>query len=146
MDPHRQTGRVISVELARTLRDAGLAWVPRRGDAFMVPERDLDDEVFVLSDMVIEQQDVPDGPPILAFNGTTEWALDSLEAHDAVWLPREDQLRALIGPDFASLERTTGPPEGYAVTLADRSRHLDVDAASAYARALLCGLLRHPGW
>ena len=136
----RQTGRVISVDLARALRDAGLAWVPQRGDAFMVPERDLDDEVFVLSDMVIEQQDVPDGPPILAFNGTTEWALDSLEARHAVWLPREDQLRVLLGPDFVSLERTAGPAGGHAVTLADGSRHLDVDAGCAYARALLRNL------
>jgi hypothetical protein len=131
---------VINVELAQALRAAGLAWHPRRGDAFMVPDRDLDDEVFVLSDMVIEPQDVPDGPPILAFNGTTEWALDSLEAHDAVWLPREDQLRDLLGGAFASLEQATGPVGGYVVTLADGSRHVDVDAACAYARALLRNL------
>ena len=131
---------MISVELARALREAGLAWHPRRGDAFAVPDRDLDGEVFVLSDMVIEQQDVPDGPPILAFNGTTEWALDSLEARDAVWLPREDQLRDLLDDTFAALESTGGPAGGYAVTLADGSRHVDVDAANAYARALLRNL------
>jgi hypothetical protein len=136
----RQTGRVISVEVAQALRAAGLAWQPRRGDAFMVPDRDLDDEVFVLSDMVIEQQDVPGGPPILAFNGTTEWALDSLEAHDAVWLPREDQLRDLLEGTFATLEATGGSPAGYVVTLVDGSRHVDVDAACAYARALLRNL------
>jgi hypothetical protein len=133
----RQTGRVISLDLARALRAAGLVWQPLRGDAFVVPDRDLDDQVFVLSDMVIEQQDVPGGPPILAFNGTTEWALDSLEAHDAVWLPREDQLRDLLGDAFVSLERGEGVVGGYVVTLADSSRHVDVDAASAYARALL---------
>ena len=131
---------MISVELARALREAGLVWHPRRGDAFMVPERDLDDHVFVLSDMVIEQQEVPDGPPILAFNGTTEWALDSLEARDAVWLPREDQLRDLLGDTFVSLERTGGPVGGYAVALADGVRHVDVDPADAYARALLLNL------
>ena len=103
----------------------------------MVPDRDLDDEVFVLSDMVIDLQDVAGGPPILAFNGTTEWALDSLEAHHAVWLPREDQLRDLLGDAFASLGRQDGHVGGYVVTLADGSRHLDVDAAGAYARALL---------
>jgi hypothetical protein len=133
---------VISVELARALREAGVAWHPQRGDAFMVPERDLDEHVFVLSDMVIEQQDVPDGPPILAFNGTTEWALDSLEARDAVWLPREDQLRGLLGDAFASLERAGGAVDGYAVTLADGTRHVDVDAACAYARAVLSRLAR----
>lgn len=128
---------MISVELARALRDAGLTWTPRQGDVFVVPERDLDDHVFVLSDMVIQQQEVADGPPILAFNGTTEWALDSLESRDAVWLPREDQLRDLLGDTFGSLERTGGPVGGYAVALADGSRHVDVDPADAYARALL---------
>jgi len=128
---------VISVELAIALRDASVAWRPERGDAFMVPDRDLDDQVFVLSDMVIDLQDVPGGPPILAFNGTTEWALDSLEANAAVWLPREDQLRDLLGDAFASLERADGLVGGYVVTLADGSRNVDVDAASAYARALL---------
>ena len=131
---------MISVELALALRNAGLTWQPQRGDAFMIPDHDLDDDVFVLSDMVIEQQDVPRGPPILAFNGTTEWALDSLEAHHALWLPREDQLRALLGDAFTRLERADGPVGGYVVVLADGSRHVDVDAECAYARGLLANL------
>jgi hypothetical protein len=131
---------MISVELAQALRAAGVVWRPQRGDAFAVPDHDLDDQVFVLSDMVIEQQDVPGGPPILAFNGTTEWALDSLEANDAVWLPREDQLRDLLGHAFVALERAGGPVDGYVVAMADGSRHVDVDAACAYGRALLASL------
>lgn len=131
---------MISVELAQALCEAGVTWRPQRGDVFVVPDHDLDDQVFVLSDMVIEQQDVPGGPPILAFNGTTEWALDSLEARDAVWLPREDQLRDLLGGAFVSLERASGPVGGYVVTLADDSRHVDVDPACAYGRALLANL------
>ncbi len=128
---------MISVELARALRAAGVEWRPEPGDAFIVPDRDLDDQVFVLSDMVIQQQDVPGGPPILAFNGTTEWALDSLESTDAVWLPREDQLRDLLGAAFSALEQPGGPVGGYVVVLADGGRHVDLDAACAYARALL---------
>ena len=131
---------MLTIELARALREAGLTWSPQRGDTFVIPDRDLDDQVFVLSDMVIEQQDVPGGKPILAFNGTTEWALDSLEAHDAVWLPREDQLRDLLGDAFVSLEQATGPIGGYVVTMADDTRHVDVDAACAYGRALLANL------
>ena len=69
---------MLSLELALALRDAGVRWAPRPGDSFVVPDRDLDEQVFVLSDMVIQTLEVPDGPPILAFNGTTEWALDSL--------------------------------------------------------------------
>ncbi len=129
---------MLSLDLALALRDAGVTWHPTPGDAFMVPDRDLDGHVFVLSDMVIQTVEVPDGSPILAFNGTTEWALDSLEAAEAVWLPREDQLRALLGDAFVSLERVPGTPEGYAVTVA-RQRYVDVTAEAAYARAMLAG-------
>ncbi|MES1169959.1 MAG: pilus assembly protein CpaE, partial [Leifsonia sp.] len=44
---------------------------------------------------------------VLGFNGTTEWALDSVALDDALWLPREDQLRELLGGTFRSLERST---------------------------------------
>ena len=110
----------------------------------MVVDRDLDETVFVLSDMVIEVRETPSGP-LLAFNGTTEWALDSLEADAAVWLPREDQLRELLGARFVSLESVGGDsvPAGYAVTvLIDGSvqRQVEVDVEAAYARALLAVL------
>jgi hypothetical protein len=138
---------MISLELARALRAAGLAWRPQPGDAFVIPDRDLDDQVFVLSDMVVQTLDLPGGPPLLAFNGTTEWALDSLEAHEAVWLPHEGQLRSLLGDAFAALERVAGSapelPQGYAVTVttaAGEQRHVDITPEAAYARALL-GLL-----
>ena len=121
-DTTRHTGFVLSLELALALRDAGVVWHPAAGDAFVVPDREMDEQVFVLSDMVVQTVQPPDGPPILAFNGTTEWALDSLEAHEAVWLPREDQLRALLGAAFVSLERVPGPPEGYAVSAGDGAR------------------------
>ena len=127
---------MLSLELALALRDAGVVWHPAVGDAFAVPDRELDEQVFVLSDMVVQTLQPPDGPPILAFNGTTEWALDSLEAREAVWLPREDQLRALLGSAFVSLERAPGPPEGYAVTTG-ADRHVDVTPEAAYARAVL---------
>jgi hypothetical protein len=131
---------VLSLELGLALRAAGVVWTPEPGDAFVVPGRDLDDQVFVVSDMVIQTVEVPHGPVILAFNGTTEWALDSLEAQEAVWLPREDQLRRLLGEAFVSLERLSGEPAGYAVTVdtADGPvRHADVTAEAAYARAVL---------
>ncbi len=138
----------MSRELAEALRYAGLRWSPARGDRFLVPDRDLDDQVFVVSDMVIEAVDIPHGPRILAFNGTTEWALDSLEATEALWLPREDQLRELLGAAFVGLERLAGAAAGYAVTVAadasPHQRHVDVTAEAAYARALLAVLGRDP--
>ena len=141
------------LELGRALRAAGLRWDPRPGDHFVVPDRDLDDTVFVLSHMVVEVVETPVGP-MLAFNGTTEWALDSIEVDEAVWLPLEHQLRDLLGDDFVSLETVPSDDpatRGYAVTArvgagqregqhrADGAteRFVDVTAAAAYARAVV---------
>jgi hypothetical protein len=134
---------MLSRDLARALREAGLRWQPAKGDRFVVPDRDLDDEVFVVSDMVVEAVDVPSGGRILAFNGTTEWALDSVEAAEAIWLPREDQLRERLGDAFASLERLDTDPPGYAVNVrlaGGSDRHVDVDPEAAFARAVLAML------
>ena len=102
----------------------------------MVPDRDMDDEVFVISDMVVEVHELPVGR-LLGFNGTTEWALDSILQQEVLWLPREDQLRQLLGPAFVALEATPG---GFVVVVdrGDRQeRHIDIDAECSYARAVL---------
>jgi hypothetical protein len=130
---------VISVDLAVRLRDAGVAWHPEPGDRFALPDRGLDDRVFVLSDMVIDVQDRTGGP-VLGFNGTVEWALDSVRLEDALWLPREDQLRDLLGATFRSLDR-----DGDALVVTCRIGEQTVaarssDASRAYARALLAVL------
>ena len=104
-----------------------------------MPDRNLDDRLFTVSDMVVEVRDVATGGAVLAFNGTTEWALDSLEVAAAVWLPREDQLRELLGPRFQSLERLPPPAVGWAVT-ARGERYVGASAEAAYARALLPAL------
>lgn len=128
---------MITLELAQQLRDAGLVWEAAPGDRFVVPDRDMDDEVFVVSNMTVEVHDFPSGR-VIGFNGTTEWALDSLDQHEVVWLPRETQLRELLGDHFVSLEVRTG---GYAVQLgSSEARHVDIDAERAYARALLAVL------
>jgi len=131
---------VISVPLARSLRDAGLRWSPTAGDRFVVADRDMDDQVFVLSDMTVEVRRFPTGP-VIAFNGTTEWALDSLDQDDALWLPAEHQLRDLLGGSFRRLERVPG---GFTVFVADGSG-ADVGTTAAepedaYALALLARL------
>ncbi|MFB9235283.1 pilus assembly protein CpaE [Plantactinospora siamensis] len=127
---------MISFELARRLRDAGLAWRPAPGDRFAIPDRDLDDETFVLSQMTIEVHQLPDGP-VLGFNGTTEWALDDIEQDEALWLPREDQLREMLGGTFRRLDRAA---EGYRVALTLPAGELELtheDPAEAYGEALL---------
>ena len=119
----------LATELAARRHARGESWVPAAGDRFHVPDRDID-QVFVISDMTIETAQLPTGL-VIRFNGTTEWALDSIEAAEVVWLPREDQLRAMLGDRFVAL---AAAEEGWAVTLTDGSRHVDADAECAYAR------------
>ena len=130
---------MISVELARRLAAAGLEWTPRDGDHFFIPDRDLDDEVFSISEMTIDVRSVPGGKEI-AFNGAVEWALDAIEQHEVVWLPREGQLRGLLGDGFVSLQRTA---DGYACVAAVDGERCDFTGATApdaYAKALLARL------
>ena len=95
---------MISLGLAQQLRDAGVRWNPAPGDRFVVADRDMDCDVFALSDMTIEVHDLPHGR-VIGFNGTTEWALDSIEKDNTVWLPRESQLRELLAGAFRGLDR-----------------------------------------
>ncbi len=102
---------MIGVQLAQRLKEAGLVWKPALGDRFAIPDRDLDDEVFVLSNMTIEVHTLPEGR-VIGFNGTTEWALDDVEIDEAIWLPREDQLRELLGGTFRQLASRRGRIRG----------------------------------
>ncbi|ROP74829.1 pilus assembly protein CpaE [Curtobacterium sp. PhB115] len=99
---------MITVELARALRDAGLRWHPETGDRFVIDKPGVDEDVYTVSEMTVERHDSPTGT-ILGFNGTTEWALDSVTATESLWLPREDQLRELLGPAFVGLTRVQLP-------------------------------------
>ena len=128
------------------LHDAGLVWHPAAGDTFQLrgPEQDglaqagLAVEVFTVSDMTIEAHDYPGGT-VLGFNGTTEWALDSVALADAVWLPREDQLRSALKGTFVRLDRADLPPEWVVTTVfrGDECSYAADEAADAYGLALL---------
>ncbi|MBK0296429.1 hypothetical protein IAE22_30675, partial [Bacillus sp. S34] len=65
--------------LAAALRDAGLRWHPTTGDRFVIDKPGVDDDVYTVSEMTVERHDYPSGT-VLGFNGTTEWALDSVDA------------------------------------------------------------------
>ena len=141
---------MISADLAVRLREAGLPWAPASGDRFLIPERDLDGQVFVISEMTIESQQLATGG-IVRFNGTTEWALDSVAQSEVVWLPHEAQLRSLLGTSFVRLEQVDGrflvevrSPSYDARTAGAVERHEDSDAECAYARALLARLGAEP--
>jgi hypothetical protein len=127
---------VIGVDLAQRLREAGLEWKPAPGDRFAIPDRDLDEDVFVLSNMTIEVYSVPEGR-VIGFNGTTEWALDDVELDEALWLPREDQLRDLLGGTFRSLRRADAGYEVDITLLGEDRTFTAATPEEAYAAALL---------
>jgi hypothetical protein len=127
---------MISTELARALRDSGLEWHPAVGDAFRIDRIEAEIDVFYLSDMTVEAHELHTGTE-LGFNGTTEWALDSVAIEDALWLPSESQLRELLGTTFVGLAVTDA---GFLVTTSTagaRREFIDPNADDAYARALL---------
>ncbi|MFI5914108.1 pilus assembly protein CpaE [Dactylosporangium sp. NPDC051541] len=125
---------MLSIELALELREAGLVWQPAPGDRFAIPDRDLDDQAFVLSDMIIQLHDRPGGDAVIGFNGTTEWALDDISRDEAIWLPHEHQPRALLGAAFLRLERSG---DGWRVAVAGRPDSFGATPQDAYALAVL---------
>ena len=133
---------MITLELARKLRDAGLEWLPREGDRFMIPDRDLEDHIFSISEMTIEVRRVAEGKRIL-FNGAVEWALDSIMQQEVIWLPSEAQLRNRLGSAFRSLRRDEDEFH-CEIEIGGESRDFaEPDPANAYGRALLA-LLEDP--
>ncbi|NLI18911.1 MAG: pilus assembly protein CpaE [Actinomycetales bacterium] len=127
---------MITVELAEALQRAGLPWSPRSGDRFVIPHRSIDDTVFHVAEMTIEVHD-HFGQGVVKFNGTTEWALDSIPQEACLWLPREDQLREALGESLVALEHD-GPR--WIVTFRTGEglrRTVDDDVECGYARALL---------
>ncbi len=127
---------MLSVSLALRLRAAGLRWTPARGDWFVVRQPEMTGDPFVLSDMTIEVHQYATGP-VIGFNGTTEWALDSVGQHETVWLPAEHQLRELLGDAFRGLDRVA---DGYRVTVTldgSEQQFENSGAEDAYGEALL---------
>lgn len=128
---------MISLALAADLRHAGLRWSPAPGDRFTILQPELAGDVFTVSEMTVQVHEYPTGT-VLGFNGTTEWALDSVTKDDALWLPAEHQLRELLGPAFVSMRTSDA---GFAVTTrAGEGEEIVFEAATppdAYARALI---------
>lgn len=137
---------MISLTLAHRLDAAGVRWRPRAGDRFTLRTAEVAGEVFTVADMVVEAREYPTGT-LLAFNGTTEWALDSVQLEQALWLPREDQLRDLLGSSFLSLSRAATGQYQVLVGIPGQPEQSFAahGAADAYATALLAlvGAARH---
>lgn len=133
----RMASRTVSVEMARRLRAAGLEWRPSLFDFFHIPDRHLDDEVFVIADLSVDVQRLGDGIAAITFNGAVEWSLDYILQQDVVWLPTESQLRELLGDRLISLGHSG---DTWVCNAADEggSRSYEAStAADAYGSALL---------
>lgn len=128
---------MIDIDVATRLRDRGLVWRPADGDRFVIDTEEMRGEVFMLSSMVVESARGRHGEEVFRFNGTTEWALDSIERHEAVWIPREDQLREALGERFSTLRRE-GEVHVVTVRVPEGEREVRAPSAEdAYAGALL---------
>ncbi len=134
---------MISLETARQLKAAGMQWQPRLNDYFAIPDRGMDERIFVISDLLATVEMLR-GRRVVAFQGASEWALDNLVLEEVIWMPREDQLRLLL--ESALIE--TGRPElrldgglgGYTCTIQPAGRAYTFQsrlAEEAYAAALL---------
>lgn len=140
---------MITLTLAQKLKEAGLVWHTTVHDFFAIPDRDLDGRIFVLSDMMVTME-LLRGWPAVVFHGTSEWAMDYLLTHEAVWLPTESQLREQLEVELAArngrfhqLVRTTN---GYncELSLANKLLNFATESASeAYGQALLHLLQSH---
>jgi hypothetical protein len=132
----RHTAPVISRDLAMRLAPH-VSWTPVNGDMFFIPRPEIRDSVFIISDMVVELV-TSGGESRFHFNGTVEWALDSVESDGVVWLPREDQLREMLGDYFLSLDSSAG---GFVVTVSGPGSAFhtepELEASDAYAHAAL---------
>lgn len=134
---------MISLALAMQLKEAGLVWRTNVHDFFAIPDRELDERLFVLSDMMATME-LLRGWPAVVFHGTSEWALDYLLTHEAVWMPTERQLREQVEAELAGqngrfhqLQRVA---DGYQCHLSLENEEMDftaVSASGAYGLALL---------
>jgi hypothetical protein len=132
----------LSIQTGRALRQAGLVWEPKEFDFFAVPDREMDERVFVISGMPAAVA-LLHGEPIMTFAGATEWALDYVPAGEVVWLPTEAQLRELLAAHLAAI-----PGAALALSMTDGSCHCEIildgqalgfqaaEASEAYAAAL----------
>lgn len=133
----------IPLPLAQELKAAGLVWKADINDFFGIPDRELDDRVFVVADLMANLE-VFRGWPVVTFHGAAEWALDYIFTTEVVWLPTEGQARQeleelLLGEEDLTLQLTL-LNQGYRCEISYQGNPLTFQAPSpveAYGKALL---------
>lgn len=134
---------MISLPLATRLKSVGLTWKPALHDFFTIPNSDLDQRIFVVSDMTIDVRQLL-GHQTITFNGAVEWSLDYIRKTDAVWLPTEEQLRELLQDLLLAESQPAIELSSWLdhyrcqIEFEDKSLEFDaVSASDAYGHALL---------
>lgn len=134
---------MISIDLALSLKESGLLWEPKLHDFFTIPGTSLERRLFVVSDMMIDVQQLF-GRKMITFNGAVEWSLDYITIAEALWLPTETQLReslmqSLIGKALPMIVlESTAKSCTCELTFESQPLAFEAENASdAYARALL---------
>jgi hypothetical protein len=112
---------MISLSMAQRLKKAGLEWMPKLHDFFAIPERGMDARLFVISDLQANIEKLF-GSEVVAFQGASEWALDYLITTEAVWMPREEQLREALLSHLPDLR--------LAIDFTPRNCHLEIHSGS----------------
>ena len=123
---------MISRDLATQLAPY-LAWTPANGDQFFIPKPEIADSVFLVSDMVVELV-VRGGRSRFHFNGTVEWALDSVASDDVVWLPR-----GRCASCWLVLPLLDASPGGFVVTVSGPGRAHHTEPEQTDGRCLCPG-------
>ncbi len=134
---------MITLKLARELKATGLVWRAQLLDFFAIPDRGMDERLFVISDMQANL-DLFRGWPVVTFHGAAEWALDYIMTTEVVWMPTETQLRTAVKTALVNqtqqvltLQQKTN---GYCCTIGINDKQLEFDgstASEAYGLALL---------
>lgn len=130
---------MLSIETAKKLKAAGLEWTPAMNDFFILPERGLDDRLFVIAEIPATFA-LLQGQPVFAFQGAVEWALDFILAAEALWMPTEAQLRQALERRLPDTRMTLHiSADGYECQLHTESpqQFRASSAEEAYAAALL---------
>jgi hypothetical protein len=134
---------MVSLTLAIELKQAGLIWQPELHDFFAIPQPELEDRLFVLSDMTIDIQPLF-GWQALTFNGAVEWSLDYIMTAEVVWVPTESQLREMLQERLLAEEQPAvqllSSISGYHCQITYEGELQEFEAATAsdaYGQALL---------
>lgn len=129
---------MISIKTAIELKRAGLQWTPKLHDFFAIPHVDLDERLFVITDMMAELA-VLKGFPAITFNGAVEWALDYILQTEAVWVPTDEQLRYQLDKHTPTIKLVSGTENCRCTVRWHMKPHTTQakTASEAYAAALL---------